>query len=640
MSMIERSTHARTLTASGRGIWGLLLALVLVAGCARVGGGGGRTMPIDPVLSAERPSRSVEVAAAQQLKRALAAQAAGDLGAARTAATEIVDRYPGAAVSGRALRLLTDIAYAQESWREADLHAQRWIRLVPEGDGRVPALRIVQGESRLRDGDPGGALDRLAALPADAPADVLQAALDIARRAGAMLDDGALVSRLAALPAAHPFAAPLHAARARLLYNQGDDEGARRSADAAITAGAAGVDGDVARAVLDRRVDEALGLIGPVTVIGVLLPKSGPPALVRFAAEVEEGIRAATEAADWPGRISIVVHDDGGTAAGAAAGMRALQEAGAAVVVGPLDSPELTAAAAARTTPVPIVSPTAPEGIPGEANVYTLGGLDLEGARALARWAVASGLRRVALLYPRGEEPELEVAAFEQTLREGGGIVLGKFAYRSGTTYFADEMRAIASLRPDALVLPISSADVETVAPQVTFFGLDTLDIRVLGTAGWTRDDVLSGVSPRHTDGVVAVTPDPLGAGDDAGMRALVGAYEGLYRRTLRSAVPAVGYDAAALLIEALRSGARTPAAITAALERLDDFAGATGRLGVHDGQVTRLHRVVCVQARTLRPIRDGERPILVDRRPRLLPGERAPAVEGTPVQVICPGVP
>ena len=195
-------------------------------------------------------------------------------------------------------------------------------------------------------------LDRLAALPADAPADVLQAALDIARRAGAMLDDGALVSRLAALPAAHPFAAPLHAARARLLYNQGDDEGARRSADAAITAGAAGVDGDVARAVLDRRVAEALGLIGPVTVIGVLLPKSGPPALVRFAAEVEEGIRAATEAADWPGRISIVVHDDGGTAAGAAAGMRALQEAGAAVVVGPLDSPELTAAAAARTTPV------------------------------------------------------------------------------------------------------------------------------------------------------------------------------------------------------------------------------------------------------------------------------------------------
>ena len=595
-------------------------------------------MPVDPVLSPVRPSRSAEVAAVRLFESARAAQTAGDLDAARVAATEVVERYPGAPVSGRALRLLADVAFAQQSWREADLLAQRWIELLPDRDARIPPVRLLQSEARLRDDDPAGALDRLAALPVPIAAELAAGALALVRRAAGALDDAELDARHTALPAGHPFAAPLLAARARGLFNAGDQEGARQAADGALAAGAEDADAAVSRAVLEARVDEALGLIGPITILGVLLPKSGPPALARFAAEIEEGIRAAAQAAPWAGRLQVVVEDDRGTAAGAAAGMRALEQTGALAVIGPLDQPELAAAALARTRPVPILSPTAPAAPAGEANVYTLGGLDLEGPRALARWAGASGLRRVVLIYPRGEEPELEAAAFEAALREAGGIVLGRFVYARGTTYFANQMRGAAVLRPDAIVLPLPPEDVETVAPQITFFGLDTMDIRILGTSGWTRAEVLSSVSPRHTDGVVAVTADPLDAADEAGMRALVEAYEALYRRTLRSTVPAVGYDAAALLLEALRTGSRSPGAVTAALEAMGEFAGATGRLSVRDGQVTRRHRVVCVQGRTPRPIRVGERPTLLDRRPRLLPGEKPPALDGLPFQVLCPG--
>jgi ABC-type branched-subunit amino acid transport system substrate-binding protein len=318
--------------------------------------------------------------------------------------------------------------------------------------------------------------------------------------------------------------------------------------------------------------------------------------------------------------------------------MQALERAGAIVVVGPLVEPELSAAVFARVRPIPLISPTAPHIVAGAENVYTLGGPDLAGSRALARWAAGSGISRVALLHPRGVASEEEASAFTDAFREAGGSVLGQFLYDHGTTYFQTHMQSIEALRPDALVLPIPAEDVEIVAPQITFFGIDTLDVRILGTGGWTHQDVLGTVSARHTDGVVAITPDPVGQGESPGVQALVRAYEALYRRTLRSPVPAVGYDAAALMLEALRGGARSPTNIAAALGRIAAFPGATGQLGIENGRAMRGNQLVCMQDQTMSLIATGEQPILIDRRPEVLPGEEPPAMDGPPFQVVCPG--
>ena len=478
------TARARTHSASGRAV---LVSLLVVAlgGCSIVGGGAGREggAPLDPVLSAERLSRADEATAVRLFEGAREAVGVGDLERARGAAQEVVDRYPGAAVSGRALRILVDVAFAQSSWREADLLAQRWIRLVRQDDPRVVALILLQGEARLNDGDPAGAVDRLVAVRAQAESEVV-AALDLVRRSGAALGAPALALQVDALPRGHPFRAPLMAARARSLFNSGDDEPARRSAQQALAAGAAGTDAELSRGVLARRIDEALGLTGPVIVVGVLLPKSGPPALARLADQIEEGIRSAAAASALPARIEILVEDDGGTAAGATEGMKALERAGAVVVVGPLVEPELSAAVSARVRPIPLISPTAPDVVAGADNVYTLGGPDLEAARALARWAAGSGISRVALLHPRGAESEEEASAFMTAFRAAGGSVLEQFLYDRGTTYFETQMQRIEVLLPDALFLPIPAEDVEIVAPQITFFGIDTLDIRILGTGG------------------------------------------------------------------------------------------------------------------------------------------------------------
>ena len=624
----------------GRVVLRLLVVLLAPWACTAVGGGGGGGgAPQDPVLSNERLSGSEEAAAAELFEHARQAYALDDLEAARTASAEIVERYPGASVSGRALRLLADVAYAQGSWPEADFHAQRWIRLVPENDPRVPRLRLLQGDARIRQGDAGGALDRLAALPSDVPGAVADSATGLVRAAARELASGEITARLQRLPRRHPFAAPLLAAEARALYNEGERAAARRSAEAALQVGAAGSDARISRIVLDDGIEASLGITGPVAVLGVLLTRTGPPSLTRFAELVEEGIRAAAEAIPIGSGLQIVVEDDRGTPEGAAAGMHALEQAGAVAVVGPLDAAELFSAARTRTTPVPLISPTAPEA-PAARNVYTLGGFDSGAARTLALWAADAGLGRTVIVHPRGGEAEAEALAFEEALRSSGGTVLARFFYERGATFFETQMRNVESLHPDAIVLPLPPEDIETVAPQITFFGLDTLDIRVLGTDGWTRPEVLDVVAERHTNGVVAVTPNGR-EGSNAGEAALVSAYEALFRRTLRSPVPAVGFDAAALVLNALAGGARTPAALASALEDVDVFAGATGELGVAEGRVVREHRVVCIQGARLLPIGAGERPVLIDRRPPPdSTGERPlVAIEGTPVMVLCPGV-
>ena len=81
-------------------------------------------------------------------------------------------------------------------------------------------------------------------------------------------------------------------------------------------------------------------------------------------------------------------------------------------------------------------------------------------------------------------------------------------------------------------MLPLPERDVELMAPQVTFYGLDSLEIRVLGTAGWTDEEMLARVATRHTDGVVAASPQPPD-GESAGYRRFVDAYEAYHQRTL-----------------------------------------------------------------------------------------------------------
>ena len=195
------------------------------------------------------------------------------------------------------------------------------------------------------------------------------------------------------------------------------------------------------------------------------------------------------------------------------------------------------------------------------------------------------------------------------------------------------------------LVLPLPARDVELIAPQVTFYGLDSLEIRILGTNGWSEEAMLSRVDTRHTNGVVTASPQPA-EGELEGYLRFVEAYESYYQRTLPDRVPALGYDAAALLLEAIRRGASTPGDLLETLETMPGFSGATGRLFVDDGRVVRDHFVGCLQDRQMLDLADGARadpilmPPLPDRETDSIPEGALDRVVGFRCPMLVPSVP
>jgi ABC-type branched-subunit amino acid transport system substrate-binding protein len=349
-------------------------------------------------------------------------------------------------------------------------------------------------------------------------------------------------------------------------------------------------------------------------------------------------MRAAIEGPGASSNVELVVVDDGGDPALAAIGMRSLEDATVLGVVGPLEDHVLEAASGARRRVLPIISPTA-LGSTGEGGVFSLGGADPGAAHALAEYAAGSDLRYVVVIHPDEPGARFEAQVFREAFEELRGSVLRILTYPPGATYFEEQLRQAEALSPQALVLPVPPRDIEALAPQVSFFGLDTLGIKILGTAGWADENVLRNVSPRHTSGVVLATPQQPGP-DAPGYRRFVDAYEARFQRSLRDDIPALGYDAASLILLAVNLGASSPGDVQRALERIQNFEGATGVLSVRNGHVIRAHNLVCIQDRALVEVRTGEatlhyRPMREGDRDLGEP-ERVPA---GPLEIYCPGM-
>jgi ABC-type branched-subunit amino acid transport system substrate-binding protein len=289
---------------------------------------------------------------------------------------------------------------------------------------------------------------------------------------------------------------------------------------------------------------------------------------------------------------------------GGRASIRRLEGLGALGVIGPLFPEVLAEAIAARQAALPIISPTALPATESAPGVFALSGPDTDGARALARHAHSVGLQRVVVMRTRTEVARMEAAAFREEIVSLGGTITAEILYDPSATSFRDELTQVARSRPDGLFLPLGPNEIELLAPQLTCFGVDTLGIQLLGTSGWTSDDVLSGVDPRHTDGVVAST-NRIGPEDMEAFDRFRVAYERLFRKTLRSQVPAFGYDAASLFLHALQSRPRDAMELTRALNQIRGFPGATGRLSIEGGRVARVPRLVQIQGRELVPLQN-----------------------------------
>ncbi len=531
--------------------------------------------------------------AAARLGVARRALEAGEWEAAREAARVVVEEYPRAQGSAEALEILGRAALELGDTTAAREAAERYLRTLPRGHPREGLALLLAGHARLAAGDRAGGVATLLELEGRPEA---ESALDLVRRSvqelsGAQLQD--LVER--APPG--PLRAPLLAELALGRFLQGHEEEARNLASRALEEGAGGREAEVARAVLRGDVE---GVLGAAPRLGVLLPMTGSPTMQEYARLLLEGVEVAVHEyeARLRRRVAVQVADDGGRASGVPSAVESLLSRNVVGIVGPLLGWELKEVEALDRGEVVVLSPTAAT-YPLGAGLYSLVGPDPGGPELVARAAVEMGLERVVPVFPEMGAARFEAEAFARAFRRLGGVVPRQVPYDSGATFFQDPLRQVEELLPDGIYLPLPPPDIRIFAPQVTFFGIDTLGIQVLGNDHWTEPEIVEGLESRHTDGVIASTTRPP-EGEGEAYRTFVEAYERYHEKTLRSRIPALGYDAAALLLEAVARGARTPAAVRTVLEEIEGFPGATGRISVREGRIVREHYLVRIQGNEL----------------------------------------
>ena len=597
-------SKARTPVAPGLS----LIAVLAVSGCATVGAPtvGVEVDGVEPAIEAGSLSVARRAEADSLLAQAQAALDQEAFELAEALSLEIEAEYSAAPGSTYVLWIHARAAKANGNLEGSLEAAQRFRTYLTEGDERITEVALLEGYALQ-------ALGRTAeAVAAWLPAPGTPLSGEALTRVGDHVEE-LTYSELRRLVASDEgMVAPVLAEFAFRQYTLGADAAAQLYATRALDSGATGRAQLLAQAVLAGDLSEFM----IVPRIGAILPTSGSPSLRQFATGIQEGINVAFQMFGRPvgNRMAaeLVVQDSGGDIIGARIAFSAIEASEVLGVIGPLQEGALSEVTGRVQGTLAVISPTSPVVPEGSTGVYSLSSADPGGVRALARYAISSDLYTAVVVYPESADGMYEARAFSEAFQSYGGLMLGEISYPTGATFFEDQLRQAEALLPDVLVLPLPARDVELMAPQVTFFGLDSLEIRVLGTTGWSEEAMLSRVDTRHTNGVVTASPQPT-EGELEGYRSFVEAYEAFYQRTLPDRVPALGFDAAGLLLEGVRRGASTPNDLIDTLEAMPGFSGATGRLFIDDGRIVRDHFLGCLQDRRVLDLADGARadPIL-----------------------------
>ncbi len=368
----------------------------------------------------------------------------------------------------------------------------------------------------------------------------------------------------------------------------------------ACAAGARGGSGKLEESARERKIPDPV-LPGPV--IGVVLPVSGSPSNREYTRLFMEGMEIAVELARQAGLdVELLVEDNRGTASGTVRGVSALVSRGAVAILGPLGADNVGVAVRNAPRNVPFFSPTARYLPIGRRGVYSLGAGDPGAGLALAGAVADLGYGDAVVIHPRSAGERLEAVAFQEAFAAVGGVVRRRIPYQPGTTTFEEPLTEAMLLAPSLLVIVAPPGDVELLAPQIAFFGLDELGVQVAGTAAWTAPSVIGAVARRHTDGVIAVSTVPPGAVQEP-PAGFVDAYERRFRRSLHSMVPAAGFDLVRMALGAYGEAARTSSDMITALERLHRFEGVTGTYSFSGGRLTREFHAVRIFDGNLYPV-------------------------------------
>ncbi|QEX25031.1 penicillin-binding protein activator [Hypericibacter adhaerens] len=302
---------------------------------------------------------------------------------------------------------------------------------------------------------------------------------------------------------------------------------------------------------------------GPAKV-GLLLPLSGPNAGLGQAM-----LNAAEMALFESGsdNLSLEVRDSE-QMGGATAASQQLVAAGVETILGPVFASGVAQAApAARTAQVPLISFSTDKSVAGNG-VYVMGILPQVQVDRVVRYAATRGYKRVAALVPDSAFGRAVTGQLQQTLLATGGNLAQVQFYPPGTSDFSPFLEKLGAAKGsfDALLIPEGADVLRTVAPLLSYYGMEQTTVHLLGTSLWNDQSLLR--EPSLVGGLFAAPASEAWAGFADRYRSNYGAQP--------PRIASLAYDAT-LLAAALTRDPAHPRIDNSILTGPDGFSGIDG---------------------------------------------------------------
>ena len=334
--------------------------------------------------------------------------------------------------------------------------------------------------------------------------------------------------------------------------------------------------------------------------IGLIAPLTGKYST--YGKAVKAGVELALEGYNKDAREKAELRDmdsQGDPIEALKAARTLIEREGVVALIGDAVSmPTIAAAAVADAEKTPLISPTATE-----ERISTIGPYIFQlnvgqenQATILANYAIKTRrLFEIAILEP-SEPKALELGkAFSDEVLRLGGTIMSTEKYPPGTTDFKAYVARLKRTSPQAVFVPGTPDEVLMIAPQ---FAFHDMAVALLGTEGFNSQKVLD-MGGEAVEGAVFT-------GYAGSTGASSREFESRYRAKFSedpSLPAALGYDAAGLLLEAVKAGARDRNGIRDALKGFSDYEGATGKLDITTRSASKHVRILTIKNKQVVPL-------------------------------------
>lgn len=228
--------------------------------------------------------------------------------------------------------------------------------------------------------------------------------------------------------------------------------------------------------------------------IAMLLPLGGFDRSAQLAKAMKQAGELALFELDKP-LVQLIVKDDRGTLEGGAAAAKEAIGEGAEIIVGPL-LPQSVAGAAnvTRASKISMIALSNDARLAGNG-VFVMSVLMQQEIDRIVSFAASQGKRRFAALIPADDSSKATETAFHQAVSRAGGTVVALETYPLQANAMLEPVKhlfeTIKEDKPiETLFVPGGPEQLQHLGPLLTYSGLDTSKVKLLGSSAWDNPNI------------------------------------------------------------------------------------------------------------------------------------------------------